>query len=278
MFRFRHAVCNEIFQGWPFTESVRAARLAGYSGMEMAGFMLGEDPAALAPARRQEYRTVLASEGIEYVGLHWLLATPKALHVTTPDAAQRRRSWDYVRRLVDLSADLGPASVMVFGSPRQRSSIGGLIADQATRHFVEGLAGVAGHAAQRGVTILVEALSPDQTDVITTLDEAAALVREIDSPGVKTVFDSHNAVAEREAHAVLVDRHFELIRHVHVNEMDGKHPGCGDYDFLPVMQVLHRRGYTGWISVETFDCSFGAERIMAESLRRMQAVIAKISL
>ena len=278
MFRFRHAVCNEIFQGWSFTESVRAARLAGYSGMELAGFMLGEDPAALAPARRQEYRTVLASEGIEYVGLHWLLATPKALHVTTPDTAQRRRGWDYVRRLVYLSADLGPASVMVFGSPRQRSSIGGLSADQATRHFVEGLAGVAGHAAQRGVTILVEALSPDQTDVITTLDEAAALVREIDSPGVKTVFDSHNAVAEREAHAVLVDRHFDLIRHVHVNEMDGKHPGCGDYDFLPVMQVLHRRGYTGWISVETFDCSFGAERIMAESLRRMQAVIAKISL
>ncbi|HSW48722.1 MAG TPA: sugar phosphate isomerase/epimerase family protein, partial [Bryobacteraceae bacterium] len=173
--------------------------------------------------------------------------------------------------------DLGPASVMVFGSPRQRSSIGGLSPEEATRHLVDGLAAVAGHAVERGVTILVEALSPDQTDVVTTLDEAASIVREIDSPGVKTIFDSHNAVAEKEPHAVLVDRYFDLIRHVHVNEMDGKHPGCGDYDFLPVLEALHRRGYAGWISVETFDCSFGPDRIMAESMERMQAVIGRIA-
>lgn len=273
---FRHAICNEIFQGWSFADSVRAIRRAGYSGVEIGAFTLGQDPAALEPARRREYRSAIEGEGLQYVGLHWLLATPPGLHVTAPDAAQRRRSWDYVRRLADLSADLGPASVMVFGSPRQRSSTGGLTAGQATRHFVEGLAGVAGHAAERGVTILVEALSPDQTDVITSLAEAAAIVREIDSPGVKTLFDSHNAVAETEPHAALVDRYFDLIRHIHANEMDGKHPGCGNYDFLPVMEVLHRRGYKGWISVETFDFSFGPERIMAESLRHMQSVIEKI--
>ncbi|MFB3776815.1 MAG: sugar phosphate isomerase/epimerase family protein [Bryobacteraceae bacterium] len=274
---FRHAICNDIFQGRALGDAVRAAKQAGYMGLEFAAFTLGEDPAALEAARRREVRATLEGEGIGYVGLHWLLATPKALHITTPDAAQRRWSWDYVRRLVDLSADLGPDSVMVFGSPRQRSSIGGLSRQEATRHFVDGLAAVAGHACERGVTILVEALSPDQTDVVTTLDEAAAIVREIDSPAVKTIFDSHNAAAEKEPHAVLVDRHFDLIRHVHVNELDGKHPGCGDYDFLPVLEVLHRRGDAGWISVETFDCSFGAEQVMAESMERMRAVIGRIA-
>ena len=273
---FRHAVCNEIFREWSFAGSVEAVKAAGYTGVEIGAFTLGQDPAALEPAKRLEYRSATEGEGLHYVGLHWLLATPRALHVTTPDPAQRRWSWDYVRRLVDLSADLGPASVMVFGSPQQRSSIGGLSPEEATRHFVEGLAGVAGHASERGVTILVEALSPDQTDVVTTLEEAAAIVREINSPGVKTLFDTHNAVEENEPHAVLVERYFDLIRHIHVNERDGKHPGCGDYDFLPVLEVLHRRGYTGWISVETFDFSFGPERIMSESLRHMQSVIAKI--
>jgi len=256
---------------------MKAVRAAGYTGVEIGAFTLGQDPAALAPARRQEYRSAIEGEGLEYVGLHWLLATPRALHVTSPDRAQRRWSWDYVRGLVDLSADLGPASVMVFGSPQQRSSIGGLGPREATRLFAEGLAGVAGHAAERGVTILVEALSPDQTDVVTTLEEAVAIVREINSPGVKTLFDCHNAVAEKDPHAVLVDRYFDLIRHVHVNEMDGKHPGRGDYDFLPVMEVLQRRGYAGWISVETFDLSFGPETIMTESMRHMQSVIAKIT-
>jgi len=28
-----------------------------------------------------------------------------------------------------------------------------------------------------------------------------------------------------------VEKYFDVIRHVHVNEMDGGHPGTGNYDF-----------------------------------------------
>jgi D-psicose/D-tagatose/L-ribulose 3-epimerase len=38
---------------------------------------------------------------------------------------------------------------MVFGSPQQRSTTGGLTR-AATRNFIDGLAGVAPHAADRG--------------------------------------------------------------------------------------------------------------------------------
>ncbi len=273
---FRFAVCSEIFKGWQFADAVKAAAKAGFQGMELACFTLGEDATEVTPAVRREYRAALESEGVRYAGLHWLLTAPRNLHVTTPDRAQRESSWNYVRKLMDLSADLGPDGVMVFGSPRQRSTVGGCTPEDATRHFVEGLAGVADHASQRGVRILIEALSPDQTDVVTSLEQAAAIVREIGHPNVQTMFDTHNAVDEKEPHDVLVDRHFGIIRHVHINEMDGKHPGCGDYDFLPVMRTLHRRGYAGWVSVEAFDFSFGAGRIMAETLRHMHSVIARI--
>jgi D-psicose/D-tagatose/L-ribulose 3-epimerase len=129
---------------------------------------------------------------------------------------------------------------------------------------------VAPQAADRGVTILVEALPIDQCDVIQTLEEAVGIVREMASPGVRTMFDVHNAINEVEPHPVLVDRYFEYIRHVHVNELDGKHCGAGDYDFKPVLQVLRRRGYVGWISLEAFDFSFGAERLIDDSLRHLE--------
>jgi sugar phosphate isomerase/epimerase len=90
------------------------------------------------------------------------------------------------------------------------------------------------------------------------------------------MFDSHNAISEVEPHATLVDRHFDLIRHFHVNELDGKHPGKGDYDFRPVLRVLAARGYKGWVSLEAFDFSFGAETIANESIRHMQAQMAEI--
>ncbi len=275
-FQFRHAICNEAFEKWAFADVCKTVRKAGYTGIEIAPFTLAEDPAAIGAARRKEYRDIIQSEGLKFGGLHWLRVSPKGLHVTTPDAALREKSWKHIHNLIDLCADLGPDGVMVFGSPQQRATTGGLSPAQAATNCGAGLRGAAPHAAERGVKIRREALPKGQCDVVTTLDEAAALVRQIDHPNIKTMFDSHNAVDEVEPHAVLVERHFDLIRHVHVNEMDGKHCGKGNYDFKPVLGVLRRLNYQGWVSLEAFDFSFGGETIANESLRYLEAEIARL--
>ena len=275
-FAFQHAMCNEAFEQQSFADACRAIRRAGYAGIEIAPFTLAESPTDVGAEARREYRDILQSEGLRFAGLHWLMVSPKGLHVTTPDAALRARSWEHIRRLIDLCADLGPDGVMVFGSPKQRSTTGGLTPAAATRNYMDGLACVAPQAAARGVTILVEALPADQADVIQTLDAAVAIVREIGSPAVRTMFDVHNAVDEKEPHAALVDRYFDLIRHVHVNEMDGRHPGTGSYDFKPVLATLRQRVYRGWISLEAFDFTPGAERIANESLRHLEQEIVQL--
>ena len=208
-FRFRHSICNEVYRGWGFATACRDMRSAGYEGIEIAPFMLAEEPAAIPAARRRECRDIIAAEGLTFVGLHWLMVAPPGLHVTTPDQALRERSWLHIRNLIDLCADLGPDGVMVFGSPMQRATTGGSTPEEARERFVEGLAAVAGHAAERGVRILVEALPKAQCDVVNTLAEAAGIVRRIGSPGVWTMFDTHNAVDETEPHAALVERYFE---------------------------------------------------------------------
>jgi sugar phosphate isomerase/epimerase len=277
-FRFRQSICNEAFEGWRFADACRAIRKAGYTGIEIAPFTLADDPLDIQAGQRREYRRIIEQEGLMYVGLHWLMVSGKGFHVTTPDADLRRRSWDRIRNLVDLSADLGPGGVMVFGSPKQRTSIGGLSREAATRNFVDGLAEIAPHALERGVAVLVEALPHDQSDIVNTLEEAAAIVREIGCPAIQTMFDVHNTLDESETHPVLIDRYFDLIRHVHVNEMDGRHCGTGTYDYKPALEMLRRRGYTGWISLEAFDFSPGAERLAAESLRHIESEIARLPL
>ena len=205
-----------------------------------------------------------------FAGLHWLMVSPKGLHVTTPNRELRDRSWRHIVDLIDLCADLGENGVMVFGSPQQRCTVDGLTPEQAAANFADGLAGVAPHAGERGVTILVEALPIGQCDVITSLAQAVAIVKQIDSPAVRTMFDTHNAVDEGEPHAALVERYFNLIRHVHINEMDGRHPGTGSYDFKPVFDVLRRLQYRHWVSLEVFDFTPGAETIASDSLRYIQ--------
>lgn len=280
-FRFRHSICNEVYQGWEFSAACRHMRGAGYEGIEIAPFTLADDPATITPAKRREYRDIIAAEGLSFAGLHWLMVSPKGLHVTTPDAKLRERSWLHIRNLIDLCADLGPSGegggVMVFGSPVQRCTTDGNHSEpgreQATERFVQGLESVAGHATERNVRILVEALPKDQCDVVNRLEESAAIVRRIASPGVQTMFDTHNAVDEVEPHAVLVERYFDLICHIHVNEVDGKHCGAGDYDFLPLLRTLKSLNYQGWISLEAFDFSPGPERVASESIRYLQGLI-----
>jgi sugar phosphate isomerase/epimerase len=269
-YRLRHAICNEIFENRPFADACHTIRAAGYSGIEIAPFTLAEDPATFPPARRRECRDIIASESLQFVGLHWLMVSPKGLHVTTPDADLRCRSWQHIRHLIDLCGDLGPNGILVFGSPKQRATTGGISRADATRHFVDGLAAVAPHAGQRGVTILVEALPLGQCDVVTSLDEAAALVRQIDHPAIRTMFDCHNAIDETEPHAALVDRYYDPIRHIHVNELDGRYPGTGSYDFKPIFDVLRRREYGGWVSLEVFDFTPGPDTIARESLRYLE--------
>ena len=95
-----------------------------------------------------------------------------------------------------------------------------------------------------GVTILMEALPHSQSDVVHTLAEAAEVVRQIGSPGVRNHV-RHATTPRMKPNRMTnsIARYFDIIRHIHVNEMDGRHPGTGDYDFAGIFRVLHRLGY-----------------------------------
>jgi D-psicose/D-tagatose/L-ribulose 3-epimerase len=76
---------------------------------------------------------------------------------------------------------------------------------------------------------------------------------------------------------VLLDRYYDFIRHVHVNELDGRHCGQADYDFAPILEVLKRRNYAGWVSLEAFDFAPGGEAIANQSIRHLESVIARLA-
>ncbi len=264
-FHFRYSICNEVFEKWDFARTCRALKEAGYEGIEISPFTLAENVDLIAPARRRELRNIIASEGLAFVGMHWLLITPKWLHVTTADNGLRERSWSYVRKLVDFCADLGDGGVMVFGSPKQRASQGNTVAE-ATEHLKTGLASLAPHAGERGVTILIEPLPSKDTDVVNTLGQAVRMLEEINHPAIQTMFDFHNTYDEREPWETLVSRYFTHIRHIHVNELDGRYPGTGKTDFVPVFQTLVERKYSRWISLEVFDFKPGPVEIIRATM------------
>lgn len=251
----RIALCNEVVAGKSFAEQCAFAAALGYDGLELAPFTLGDQPHLLGPSDRAAIRRTAEAAGLAVVGLHWLLITPKNLSITHPDAAIRGRTVDVLRRLIDLCADLG-GRVLVHGSPAQRAVGPGCTAPAALARAAECWAAAGEAAAKAGVIYCIEPLSRDQTQIVITLDDAAAIVREIDNPALRTMIDTSSAgPTEALALPALIDKWLPtgLVAHVQVNDRNRRGPGQGNDRFAPVFAALKRNGYRGDVSVEPFD-------------------------
>ncbi len=276
---FKYAMCNESVQDEPFEHQCKVITQAGYQAIEIAPFTLvREGVGEITAAERRQLLTAIKDNGLVCNGLHWLLTPPPhGLHFTTPDTALRQKSVAYLHQLIDFCSDL-EGEVMIFGSPKQRSTDGIPVAE-AKKYFAEGLAQVADHAQQRGVKVLVEHLDRTQSDVVNTLSEAAELVAAVGHPAIQMMFDFHNTADETQPLAALLRQFYDAIWHVHVQEMDGKYLGTGSSatDFVQAFQVLKDLGYDRWVSLEVFDFAPGGQRIAEASMRVLKEIESKLT-
>jgi sugar phosphate isomerase/epimerase len=86
------------------------------------------------------------------------------------------------------------------------------------------------------------------------------------------MFDTHNTVAETLPHDQLIRKYAKHIRHVHLNEMDGRHPGTGKYDFELVLNTLRDIRYTGWISLEVFQFEPSGQVVAKETMALLRRI------
>jgi sugar phosphate isomerase/epimerase len=255
----KFALCNEVLQPLPFAQQCRLAADLGYDGLEVAPFTLAEDPMAITDAQAAAFARTAQDHGLVIHGLHWLLVAPAGLSIVTEDAALRRRTTNVMVRLVELCAAMG-GSYLVHGSPKQRKVPPGSTRAQALERARDCLAQAAQAAARCGVTYCLEPLSQRETDLFNTVAEAAGLVREVNSPALRTMIDCSAAgQVESEPVAALMQRWFPtgLVGHVQVNDPNRRGPGQGAMDFAPILAVLARMEaaghFHGIVAVEPFD-------------------------
>lgn len=263
------AICNETFQGWEWEPTCRYVAEVGYEGIEIAPYTLAEDVRALDSAARKAIRETAERAGLEIVGLHWLLVSPKGLSVTSPNENVRRETTGYLHSLVEFCGDIG-GKIMVFGSPGQRRIAEGETAEIAAERFLSCLRPALDRAAERGITLCLEPLPPPEANFMLTLAEAAALLDRLNHPAAKTIFDVKSASAEGRPLPELIGEYAPLIAHVHANDVNRRGPGFGETDFRPILGALRQAGYSGYVSVEVFDYSPDPQTIATESLRYLK--------
>ena len=171
----KFAICHEMFVDWDWERQCQFIAEVGYGGIELAPFTLAPRITDVSAERRQTMRRQAEDRGLQIIGAHWLLAKTEGMHLTTADAAARKATSGYLIELGNAVADFG-GSVMIFGSPDQRSLEPGMTREQAYANAAEVFGAALPAFADRGVSICMEPLTRKETDFINTCAEAMELI------------------------------------------------------------------------------------------------------
>jgi sugar phosphate isomerase/epimerase len=271
----KYAFCNEAYVGWPFDRVCGDLASCGYSGVEIAPFTLDEDPRRIDERRAKEIGEIARREGTEVIGLHWLLAKPDGFHLTTPDAALRKSTVEFLQHLARLCAAMG-GRIMVFGSPKQRGILPGENPDDVFARAAEGFRAVCEVAGPLGVTLALEPLSPVETDFLNTASETVRLIRAVDHPACRLHLDVKAMSSEPEPIEKIIRDHCRDLAHFHANDPNRRGPGSGEVDFASIVKALKTINYDGYVSVEVFDYVPDGPTIARTSIEFLKTMFGKI--
>ncbi len=272
------SICNELFVGWPIDKVLEYAAQLGYDGVEIAPYTLGESVTEISGKERKAIRRAAEKNGIQIVGLHWLLAKPEGLYINHPDEIIRIKTQEYIEALIHFCADLG-GRILVHGSPHQRTVQEGWDFQESWNSAKETFKVCLKTAQKREVLYCIEPLAHTNTNFINTVAEGIRFVEEIRHPYFKMVFDVRSAsIQEKSApEALLRALDSGYLRHIHVNDANGRGPGFGGTPFVTILKSLIKHSYKGYISVEVFDFSPDPQTVASESIGYLRGILDTLS-
>lgn len=269
----KFAVCSEVFGKKPWGEVCRFVKEAGFDGIEIASISFAEKVTDISASQRKTILQTARDSGLVLPAMHMLMSPPSlGMHINSPDAAVRAKTVDYLKAVVDLAGDLGAATI-IYGSPFSRNVGAGSDYRQARELFLQEIRKAADHAGTRKVTICVEPLPADCTDLCTTSESAYGLVLAVNHPNFGLMLDCKAMTSEVRPVEKTIGLFGRYAKHVHANDPNSRAPGFGALDYKPILKAFRDAGYDGWISLEPFKYEPDAETVVPVSLKYLKSCL-----
>lgn len=274
MTTMKFAICNETYQDWDLPRLCEHAKSCGYDGLEIAPFTLHADPRQITEEDAEAVGEVVRNAGLEVVGLHWLLVKPEGMHITTADEAVRRKTAEFGRHLVRLCAAMG-GTVMVWGSPKQRSIAEGEKYEDGFARAVEILRSISETAGPLEVRIAMEPLTTKETNFLTSAAETIKFIKAVNHPACQLHLDVKAMSGESLPIPKIIAASKAHMIHFHANDPNMRGPGFGEVDFVPIAKALKAARYNGYVSVEVFDYTPDPQTIATQSIAYLKKTFAE---
>lgn len=254
----RFGICGSMVARQPDgtgVEIVEQAREIGYDYIELSLAHLAALPEADFNALRQR----LAASGLVCEACNNFF--PKAVRLTgsTVDWEQVR---SYIGHAVGRAAGVG-AQVIVFGSSVAKNVPEGYPMYRAWQQIDRVLHLAADAAGPRGITIAIEPLNRQESNIVNSVSEGLALMQRVNRPEVRVLADAFHMAKDGEDLSILQTAAGNL-RHVHFARLEGRlFPSAPEPAFTDFFHHLAAAGYTGRVSVEAFSQDFYRDAVAA---------------
>ena len=224
-------------------KNLEAAKAAGFDYVELSATEI----ASLSDADFDAAAARIKQIGIATPAANLFL--PGTLKVTGPeiDAAAQMA---HVKKAFTRLAKLG-TEIVVFGSGGARRVPDGFAKEDAFKQLVDFGRRAAVEARASGITITIEPLRKQETNIINTAAEGLELVNAIGDPNFQLMIDFYHLASEQEDPGIVL-RAKDHIRHLHMANPTGRvFPQKWDeFDYAPFFANLRAIGYDKRISVE----------------------------
>lgn len=169
------------------------------------------------------------------------------------------------RQRIGQCAGFGVPNVIAFTGTKWRDALdpksGEISLEEGARNSVKALQALARHAERMKVTVCLEMLNSRDTShpmkgVLgyqgDDLDYCAAIVRRVNSPRVKLLFDAYHVQIMNGDLIRRIRQYKDLIAHVHTagNPGRGEPDGKQEIHYAAVMRALLEVGYKGYVGQE----------------------------
>jgi hydroxypyruvate isomerase len=147
----------------------------------------------------------------------------------------------------------------------------GIAREKQYASIVSGLKACEPYLAESGISLVIEPLNhlvDHPGYYLTSSDEAAQIIKEVNSPAIKMLFDVYHQQVSEGHVSERLKKYLPYIGHIHIADNPGRdRPGTGELDYAYILQQLKSQ-YDGYIGLEYFP-----REDVEESLLKFQRLV-----
>ncbi len=243
-------------------KGLETAKAAGFDYVELGVTEI----AALSDAEFEAALERVKQAGIPTPNANLFL--PGSIRLTGPEATDPEQQMAYVKKAFARLNRLG-VKILCFGSGGARRVPEGFPKEEAFKQLVDFGKRIAPEARAQGITVVIEPLRRQETNIINTASEGLELVRAVADPNFELLVDFYHLASEKEDPAIILTAK-DHIRHLHMANPQGRvFPlTWEEFDYAPFFANLRQIGYAGRISVEASSKDIPTEGPQAIALLR----------